>query len=71
MNKQTFIQVDHCPPGFKSNLGSQSEWANSYRQWLMRRGFTDELRSLDMASRRSPAFLRKKKKLEQEEQSED
>lgn len=64
MNNANIIKVDHCPPGFSSNIGSNKEWQDSYRKWLAKRGFFDELRAMDIASRRSPAFRGKKKQEE-------
>lgn len=71
-NKNQLIKVDHCPPGFSSNIGSQSEWNNAYRKWLGKRGFHDELRMMEMASKRSQvSFKRRKTKYVEQENGGD
>lgn len=52
-------QLDHCEPGFGNSIGSQDEWNNAYKKWLHKRGFYDELRMMELASRRG---IRNKKK---------
>lgn len=50
MNNHTSLQQDHCPPGFK-DFGSATLWSLKYKEWLKRRGFTEELRAIETSSR--------------------
>jgi len=53
--------IDHTEPGF-CELGSGSIWSKKYREWLIRRGFHDEVAQMDRNSRFSKATHENKKK---------
>lgn len=71
MKQVQIPQLDHCPPGFGNTVGSQDEWNNAYKNWLKKRGFHEELRLMEIASKRGLNGRYSKRKKSQEEEFTD
>ena len=54
-------EIDQAEPGFRE-CGSGELWARKYREWLIRRGFHDEVAQMDRNSKFSKLTHANKKK---------